>query len=113
MMRHALVGLLVLMAPLGLPCQLIEQVEEGVTLGAVPSELQPPISADVRPLLESMCPGRVIRNSYFQQLGCDGAVPEPGDSTWRPPLGVNGILHGHFLSPTSRSEEHTSELQSR
>lgn len=99
-MRHALVGLLVLMVPFGLPGQLIEQVEEGVTLGAVPSEMQPPISADVRPLLESMCPGRVIRDFYFQ-LGCDATTPEPGADTWRPPQYVDGILFGHFLSPES------------
>ncbi|MBI2819439.1 MAG: hypothetical protein HYX73_05625 [Acidobacteria bacterium] len=101
MIRFALVALLLLAAPRWLAGQLIEDIEDGVALGAVPSEIQPPISQLLRPLLETICPGHVIQNSYFRQLGCDGAVPEPGDSTWRPPLGVNGILHGHFLSPTS------------
>jgi len=92
---------LLLAAPCWLAGQLIEDVEEGVMLGAVHSEIQPPIPDVVRPLLEAMCPGRVVRNSYFQQLGCDEMVPEPGNSTWRPPGGVNGMLQGHFLSPTS------------
>jgi hypothetical protein len=55
----------------------------------------------VNPLLEAICPGRVIRNAYFQQLGCAEVNPEPGNAKWRPPAGVNGVLHGHFLSPTS------------
>ena len=99
--RRVVFALLALFGPMSLAGQLIEDVEEGVRLGAVPSEIQPPISDAVRPLLEAMCPGRVIRNSYFQQWGCDEMVPEPGDSTWRPPLGVNGILAGHFLSSTT------------
>jgi hypothetical protein len=83
------------------PGQLIEPVEDGVKLGAVRSELQPPTSDVVVPLLETLCPGQVVRSAYFQQLGCGEMHPEPGDSNWRPPLGVNGVLHGHFLSPTS------------
>lgn len=100
-MRYSLVVLLGLLSALSLKAQLIENVEEGVRLGAIPSEIQPPTSDLVRPLLEAICPGHVIRNDYFQQLGCDGKAPEPGNATWRPPLGVNGVLHGHFLSPSS------------
>jgi hypothetical protein len=99
--RCTIIGLSMLLLPMWLRGQLIEDYEEGVVLGAVPSEIQPPIPDDVHPLLEAMCPGHVIRNAYFSQLGCDEMVPQPGNSTWRPPLGVNGILHGHFLSPTS------------
>ena len=96
-----IIGLSLLIIPSLVDAQLIEDYEEGVMLGAVPSETQPPFPEVVNPLLEAVCPGHVIRNSYFQQLGCSEAIPEPGNSTWRPPLGVNGFLQGHFLSATS------------
>jgi hypothetical protein len=95
------VPLFALLAPNWLAGQLIEDFEAGVGLGAVASEIQPPISDQVTPLLEVMCPGRAARSVYFQQLGCQSQDAEPGNSTWRPPLGVNGLLYGHFLSPTS------------
>ena len=99
-MRRLLVVVLSLMPSFFLQAQLIEEIEEGVRLGAVPLEIQPPISDVVRPLLEVMCPGRVIRNSY-SLLGCDSTAPEPGNDNWRPPNYVDGILFGHYLSPES------------
>ena len=99
--RLAVFALLWLVSVYSLRGQLIEGNEEGVDLGAVPSDIQPPTSDVVQPLLEAMCPGRVIRNAYFL-LGCDTSAPEPGDDHWRPPDYVNGVLFGHFLSSDSQ-----------
>ncbi|HWP85197.1 MAG TPA: hypothetical protein VNN17_08405 [Terriglobia bacterium] len=100
MVRSLLGGVLALVLLPSSSSQLIEDLEDGVKLGAIPSEVQSPLSEVVRPLLEVLCPGRVIRGPYLL-LGCDPAAPEPANEPWRPPHTVNGVLAGHFQSPDS------------
>ena len=96
----ALAALQVLIVPARSQGQAIEDIEQGVQLGAIHSEIQAPVSELVRPLLESLCPGRVKRNAYTQ-LGCDNTGEEPAEDHWRAPDYVDGVIFGHFLAADS------------
>lgn len=61
----------------------------------------PPRGDAVRAILSAVCPGRVVAKDG--KLACDPSTPELPERRWNPPLEVDRVMLGHFL--TSDSED--------